>query len=200
MYRKLFKRIFDIFLSSAGILIALPLGLIFSLGIWFEDRGPIFYLQDRAGKDGEIFKSIKFRSMKRDAEKETGPIQARENDPRVTKIGMFLRKTAMDELPQLINIFKADMSFVGPRALRPVEVELTEDGKPRDIFHISGFKKRSSVTPGLTGAAQVFASRKILREEKFQYDIWYIDNMSFWLDLKLIVSSILITIKARWEK
>jgi len=91
------------------------------------------------------------------------------------------------------------MSFVGPRALRPMEIELAETPELRSIFQIPGFEKRSSVNPGLTGAAQVFASRSLAREEKFRYDFWYIDNMSFWLDIKLIVKSILITLKAKWD-
>lgn len=194
------KRVFDIFLSYMGLIASFPLWILFFLGIWLEDKGQLFYLQERVGENGRIFKSIKFRSMKADAEKDIGPIQAKDNDPRVTRIGRVLRGTAMDELPQLINILKADMSFVGPRALRPREIELTSVSKTRAIFQIPGFKKRASVKPGLTGVAQVFASRSISREEKFRYDLWYIDNMSLRLDIKLIAKSILATFKARWDR
>jgi lipopolysaccharide/colanic/teichoic acid biosynthesis glycosyltransferase len=143
---------------------------------------------------------MKFRSMMPDAEKNLGPVQAKKNDPRDTRIGRILRKTAMDELPQFINILKGEMSFVGPRALRPLEIESTDVSKVRNIFEIPGFQKRSSIKPGLTGAAQVFASRNLPREEKFKYDLWYVENMSFWLDIKLIAKSILTTLKARWDR
>jgi lipopolysaccharide/colanic/teichoic acid biosynthesis glycosyltransferase len=118
------KRLFDIVLSSIGLIGSSPLWLIFSLAVKLQDGGPIFYGQERVGKNGRIFKALKFRSMVPDAEKESGPIQATENDPRVTKTGKILRATAKDELPQLWNIFKGDMSFVGPRALRPKEKEV----------------------------------------------------------------------------
>jgi lipopolysaccharide/colanic/teichoic acid biosynthesis glycosyltransferase len=180
-----------------GLVFSFPLWIIFSFAIFLEDQGPVFYIQERVGKAGRIFKGLKFRSMASDAEQNSGPVQAIENDPRVTRIGRLLRKTAMDELPQLLNILKGDMSFVGPRALRKVEIET--DGTSRNVFEIPGFEKRSAVSPGLTGSAQVFASRSLLREEKFKFDLWYIDNMSFWLDILLIFKSIFVTLKARWD-
>jgi lipopolysaccharide/colanic/teichoic acid biosynthesis glycosyltransferase len=193
------KRFFDISLSFIGLVFSSPLWIIFSFAIFLEDRGPIFYVQERVGKGGRIFQGFKFRSMAPDAEQGIGPVQAVENDPRTTNIGKLLRKTAMDELPQLLNIFKGDMSFVGPRALRPEETELGTRLPARGIFQIPGFQKRSAILPGLTGAAQVFASRNLLREEKFKYDLWYIDNMNFWLDILLILKSIYITLRARWD-
>jgi lipopolysaccharide/colanic/teichoic acid biosynthesis glycosyltransferase len=193
------KRIFDFCLACSGIIFSLPLWLIFGFLVWQADRGHIFYLQERVGKNSRIFKGIKFRSMQPDAEEGSGPVQAKDNDPRVTNIGRFLRKTAMDELPQLWNIFKGDMSFVGPRALRPKETELNDNSKIISIFEIPGFQRRASIKPGLTGAAQVFASRKLSRKYKFNYDLWYVDNMSFWLDIKLIIKSFLITFRAKWD-
>lgn len=193
------KRIFDFLLALIGLFMSLPFWLIFSLAIWLEDKESVFYFQERVGKNSEIFKSIKFRSMIPEAEKNLGPIQAKKNDPRSTKIGRILRKTAMDELPQLVNILKGEMSFVGPRALRPMETEPTDALRVRDIFHIPGFEKRASIRPGLTGVTQVFASRSLAREEKFKYDLWYIENMNFWLDIRLIFKSILVTLKARWD-
>ncbi len=118
------KRLFDIFLSSIGLIGSAPLWIVFALAIKLEDRGPVFYRKERVGKNGRIFKALKFRSMIPDAEKHTGAVWASENDPRVTKVGRILRATAMDELPQLLNILKGDMSFVGPRALRPQEREV----------------------------------------------------------------------------
>lgn len=194
------KRAFDFSLAFTGIILSLPFWVLFSVLIWLEDGGSIFYSQDRVGKDGIIFKNIKFRSMILDAEKGLGPVQAQRNDPRDLRIGRLMRKMAMDELPQLINILKGEMSFVGPRALRPIEKEVVGDSyEPRPIFEIPGFAKRASIRPGLTGVAQVFAPRSILREEKFKYDLWYVDHMNFWLDLKLIALSFLITFKAKWD-
>ena len=193
------KRLFDIFLSSIGIIASSPLWVIFPLAIKIEDRGPIFYFQERVGKRGRIFRAIKFRSMIKDAEKHTGPVQAIEHDPRVTKVGRILRATAMDELPQLINILKGDMSFVGPRALRPEEKEVYGNPEKRKIEDIPRYKKRLIVRPGLTGLAQVYLSTDAPRPKKFRYDIVYINRRTFLLALKLILLSFIITFKGKWE-
>jgi lipopolysaccharide/colanic/teichoic acid biosynthesis glycosyltransferase len=200
MRRALFlKRPFDIVLSSLGILLSSPLWLLIAALIWLEDRGPVFYHQARVGKAGRIFKALKFRSMIRDAETENGPIQAVENDPRVTKVGRVLRATAMDELPQLLNIFKGEMSFVGPRALRPHEQEVRGSPDTRDIEDIPGYQTRHAVRPGLTGLTQVYLPGDTPRRKKFRYDILYIKKRSFWLDLKLIALSFWITFRGKWE-
>jgi lipopolysaccharide/colanic/teichoic acid biosynthesis glycosyltransferase len=193
------KRIFDIMLSSVGLICSAPLWLVIMLRIKMEDRGPIFYLQDRVGKGGRLFKVIKFRSMVVNAEGTTGPIQAAEHDPRVTKIGRMLRKTAMDELPQLVNIWKGDMSFVGPRALRPGEKEVRGDSAVVDMSSIPGYKDRLAVKPGLTGLAQIYLPADALRKNKFRYDILYIKNNGFCFDLKLILLSFWITFRGKWE-
>ena len=193
------KRAFDIFLSSLGLLISSPLWIIIILKIKLEDGGPVFYLQERVGKKGRIFRVIKFRSMVVDAEKGVGAVQATEHDPRVTKIGRFLRKTAMDELPQLVNIFKGDMSFVGPRALRPSEKEVYGKDNEMEIEKIPGYYKRLEVTPGLTGIAQIYIPADATRRRKFRYDVIYIKNRSFCLDMKLILLSFWITFKGKWE-
>lgn len=157
-----------------------------------EDNGPVFYSQKRVGKDGIIFNALKFRSMVPDAEKNTGAVWATENDPRITRIGRFLRATAMDELPQLWNIFKGDMSFVGPRAERP---ELVENFARK----ITGYMKRFEVTPGLTGIAQVYGKYDTPPQHKLKYDLLYIKKKSFLLDIKLIALSFWITFKGKWE-
>jgi len=193
------KRIFDIILSLSGIIVSSPLWLLISLAIILDDGCPIFYLQDRIGKKGKIFKALKFRSMVNDAERETGPIQAKEKDPRVTRVGKILRATAMDELPQLINILKGDMSFVGPRALRPAELEIHGNPGTVSLEDIPGSKERQTVSPGLTGLAQVYLPADALREQKFGYDLQYIEMQSLWLDLKLIVLSFCITFRGKWE-
>jgi lipopolysaccharide/colanic/teichoic acid biosynthesis glycosyltransferase len=195
------KRLFDIILSSTGIVGSSPLWLIFSSAILAEDGLPIFYLQERVGKRGKIFKAIKFRSMFKDAEKGIGPVQAAEDDPRIMKIGRILRATAMDELPQLINILKGDMSFVGPRALRPEEIEVRDRRFNEPVFleNIHGYQERHAVRPGLTGLAQVYLPTDAPRYQKFRYDFLYIRNQSLFLDLKLIFLSFLITFRGRWE-
>src|SRR4030042_3853884 len=193
------KRLFDIFLSSIGIVGSFPLWLLFSLAIKIGDRGPVFYTQERVGKNGKTFKALKFRSMIKDAEKGAGPVQATENDPRVTKVGRILRATAMDELPQLVNILKGDMSFVGPRALRPKEKEVRGNPDEINIENVPGYKERLAVRPGLTGIAQVYLPTDALRSEKFQYDLLYIKKQSFLLDLKLIFLSFWITFRGKWE-
>lgn len=192
------KRLFDFVFSLICLFISFPLWIIIILLIKFQAGGPVFYIQERVGKDGKFFKGIKFCSMRPDAEKLTGPMQARENDPRTTKIGSLLRKTAMDELPQLISILKGEMSFVGPRALRPKERE-THDDRIKSVFDYPDFKERSKARPGLTGVAQIFAPRDISRSEKFKYDLWYIKNQSFLLDIYLIILSFFVTFSARWE-
>jgi len=193
------KRLFDILLSSLGLLLSTPLWIIIPLSVKAEDRGPIFYFQERVGRDGRIFRVIKFRSMMVDAERHTGAVQAIEHDPRVTRVGRLLRATAMDELPQLVNILKGDMSFVGPRALRPREREVAGDPNVLGIEQVPGYRERLAVTPGLTGLAQVYLPTDAPRREKFQYDLLYIQKQSFGLDLKLILLSFLITFRGRWE-
>ena len=173
--------------------------LLIAAAIKLEDRGPVFYTQERVGKDGKVFKVYKFRSMIPDAEKHTGPIQARENDPRVTRVGKILRATAMDELPQLWSIFKGDMSFVGPRALRPEEIEADPRSKYKRIEDFPNYSIRISVVPGLTGIAQVFAPRDVTRRNKFRYDALYVRKRSFLLDLELVFLSFLVTFSGGWE-
>jgi lipopolysaccharide/colanic/teichoic acid biosynthesis glycosyltransferase len=198
-FRGLFlKRPFDIALSGTGLLLSSPLWLAFSALIKLGDGGPVFYGQERVGRNGRIFKALKFRSMIVAAEKD-GPVQAVARDPRVTPIGRVLRATAMDELPQLLNIFKGDMSFVGPRALRPNEKEVHGDPDTRAIEEIPGFRERCAVRPGLTGLTQVFFPGETPRRKKFRVDNLYVRKMSFGLDLKLIVLSFWITFRGRWE-
>ena len=165
---------------------------IVPLLIWIEDRGPIFYSQKRIGKDKKIFKIFKFRTMVPNAEKMTGAVWSTKDDPRITKIGNFLRKTAIDEIPQLINIFKGEMSFVGPRAERP---ELHEEFSRK----IPNFDKRLEVTPGLSGLAQINGSYDLNPKDKLKFDIEYSNNMSLLFDIKIIFISILNSLTARWD-
>jgi lipopolysaccharide/colanic/teichoic acid biosynthesis glycosyltransferase len=193
------KRFFDIALSGLGLLVSSPLWLLLSAAIKLEDGGPVFYRQDRVGRGGRRFSAMKFRSMRPDAEAHTGPIQATEYDARVTRIGRWMRKTAMDELPQLWNILRGDMSFVGPRALRPGEIEAEADGRLVALEDVPGFEHRIRVRPGLTGLAQVYARRDVPRRQKFRYDRIYVKRRSWSLDMRLILLSFWISFLGTWE-
>ncbi len=192
------KRFFDAFLSGTGIIVSSPLWFLIAILIYLEDHRKIFFTQNRVGLNGGLFKAYKFRSMKDVDPQGSTELQASENDPRVTRVGKILRATAMDELPQLINILKGDMSFVGPRALLPAEIEINQNGNDEKNLQ-ELFVKRCSITPGLTGLAQIFLPRDVPREKKFEYDLLYIQKQSFLFDLKLIFLSFWITLRGKWE-
>jgi lipopolysaccharide/colanic/teichoic acid biosynthesis glycosyltransferase len=194
------KRAFDVALSAAGLVVSLPLWVLFAAAVKMEDGGPVFFTQERVGLNGRIFRALKFRSMIPDAEARTGPVQASAHDPRITRVGGFLRATAMDELPQLWNIFVGDMSFVGPRPLRPGEVDVMGDGHVVALKDIRGYEDRHRVRPGLTGLAQVYASRDLPRAGKFRLDCFYLKRAGFCLDLKLLLLSFWITGRGKWEE
>jgi sugar transferase (PEP-CTERM system associated) len=183
--KKLFKRILDISAAMSGILVFFPVFLLTAFLIKLESAGGIFYFQNRVGENGKIFKIIKFRSMRKDAEI-NGPIWAAENDSRVTKIGRFIRKTRIDELPQLINVLRGDMSLVGPRPERPEFIEnLAKD--------IPFYNNRHVVKPGITGWAQIYYSYGSSIDDalhKLEYDFYYIKNLSIVIDLMIIFQTI----------
>jgi len=193
------KRALDVALSGAGLLASAPLWAAIAAAIKLEDGGPVFYQQERSGRNGVPFPVWKFRSMIPDAEAVSGAIQSGEHDPRVTRIGRLLRMTAMDELPQLWSIFRGDMSFTGPRALRPGEIESLGNGEMELLEDVPGFAARASVLPGLTGIAQIYAPRDIPRRHKFKYDLLYVRRQSIWLDVRLILLSFWITARGSWE-
>ena len=193
------KRCFDVALAGAGLVVSAPIWLIALIAVRLEDGGPLMYQQDRVGQHGRVFRALKFRSMIVDAERHTGAVQAVADDPRVTRVGRVLRATAMDELPQLWNIFRGDMSFVGPRPLRPGELDTTA-AIPLALSAIPGYEARHRVRPGLTGIAQVYAPRNLRRTAKFRYDLLYERRASFCLDLILILRSFLITFRGGWER
>ncbi|MGP1611834.1 MAG: sugar transferase [Catonella sp.] len=182
MYRNCFKRIFDFALSIIAILLLSPLLIILILTGMIKMRGNPFFTQERPGKNGKIFKLIKFKSMnnKRDAEGNLLP-----DEVRLTSYGKFIRNTSLDELPELINIFKGDMAIVGPRPL--LVKYLTRYNKTQ--------ARRHEVRPGLTGLAQVNGRNAISWEEKFCYDVEYVDNLSFLMDFKIICKTALKVIK-----
>jgi len=193
------KRAFDFIVSSFALIITSVLWLTFAVAIKIEDRGPVFYCQKRWGKNKIPMNVYKFRTMVTNADEKFGHIQALENDPRITRVGKFLRATSLDEMPQILNIWRGEMSWVGPRALPMNEVQVKEENGVLPDDAIPGFDLRCKVRPGLTGMAQVYAPRDVPRRHKFRYDLIYIQNQSLWLDLKLIVLSLWITMRGRWE-
>ena len=173
------KRVFDIVVSSIMLLVASPFFLVIALLLKTTDKGPVFYTQTRLTKDGKEFSIYKFRTMVVDAEKKSGPVKAGDKDPRILPVGHFLRATRMDELPQLINILKGDMSLVGPRPERPELARIITKNIPE-------FEYRLKVKAGLTGYAQIYGRYCTTSYDKLKLDLTYIRNYSFWLDLKLM--------------
>lgn len=189
MYKKFGKRFFDIIFSALGLII---LGVIFipvALLIYMEDKGPIFYNAERLGKDGKIFKMYKFRSMKvnaPDIRLKDGSTYNGEDDPRVTKVGRFIRKTSLDEVPQFINIFKGDMSLIGPR---PDPIDWLE----RYPEEYKGFLM---IRPGVTGYSQAYYRNSADGLEKMKNDFYYKENYNFLMDIKIFFKTIINVVKS----
>ncbi len=194
-----FKWPLEAFLAVIGLLILLPVCLAVALAVWLEDRGPVFVHQVRVGRLGVPFRVIKFRTM-REQVAPTVQRQATFNDGRITRVGRVLRAMALDEIPQLLNVVRGDMSFVGPRALLPQEIEVDPRSRYHRIEEVPNYHVRISVRPGLTGLAQVYAPRDISRQKKFKYDALYVRKMSLWLDLRMIAVSIFISLTGRWPR
>ena len=182
-----YKRALDLLASTLGLIIGVPIIIIFGILVKLEDGGPIFYKQERLGKNNKKFYIYKIRSMKIDAEKIGGAQWAEKDDPRITKIGKFIRKTRIDEIPQLFNILNGEMSLIGPRPERP---ELTYKFEEE----IPGFINRLKIKPGLTGLAQVNGGYEISPEEKLRWDLIYIKTQSFIVDIKIILKTIKVVI------
>lgn len=180
---RVIKRTFDVAFSSALLILLSPLFLLITILIKIDSKGPIFFRQERVGMDGKRFEILKFRSMKTEAEKETGPVWAKDDDPRRTRIGSLLRTTSIDELPQLINVLKGEMSVVGPRPERPYFVEEFKTLVPK-------YLDRHRVKTGMTGWAQVNGLRgNTSLEERIKFDIYYIENWSLWFDVKILLKT-----------
>ena len=183
MYEKYVKRVFDIAIALAGFPIFLLLALIIGISIKFEDRGPVFYVAERIGKNGRLFRMYKFRSMKVNAPNwlntDGSTYNAKEN-PRVTRIGRFIRETSLDEVPQILNVLKGDMSIVGPRP----SLASALDTYRRDEFD------KLKVRPGITGYVQAFYRNDLPNREKRLTDAWYANNLSLGLDLRILLRTI----------
>ena len=173
MYKIFFKPLLDFVLSFLGLIISSPLFLIVFIALLFANKGKVFFLQNRPGKNEKIFKIIKFRTMndKRDAQGNLLP-----DEERLTSIGKLVRKTSLDEIPQLINVLLGNMSLIGPRPLLPEYLPLYNDFQ----------KKRHLIKPGITGWAQINGRNAVDWEKKFMFDVWYVENMSFLLDLQIM--------------
>lgn len=177
---ELLKRAMDIIIGSVAMIIMSPVMALFSILIKLDSEGPVIYRQERIGYDGRIFTMYKFRTMHKDAEKGTGPVWAKENDPRCTRVGRWLRRTNLDELPQVINVLRGDMSLVGPRPERPYFVNKFKQKIPQ-------YMRRHMVKSGITGWAQVNGLRgNTSVEERTRYDIFYVENWSLLLDLIIL--------------
>ncbi|HJQ68581.1 MAG TPA: TIGR03013 family XrtA/PEP-CTERM system glycosyltransferase [Blastocatellia bacterium] len=187
------RRIVNALLAALGFVVSLPVMVIVAIAVNIDSPGPIFYTQERVGKNGRRFKIIKFRSMRTDAEDASGPVWAEEADPRVTRVGRIIRKLRLDELPQFVNVIRGDMNFVGPRPERPVFVDRLGELIPY-------YSQRHLVKPGLTGWAQIkfpYGSTVEDAIEKLRYDLYYIKNQTFLLDLGIIFETIKIVLFGR---
>ncbi|MGO3182931.1 MAG: sugar transferase [Aequorivita sp.] len=177
MYRKVFKPIFDFFAAFIGLLVLSPIFVLVTLALAIANNGKPFFFQKRPGKNERIFRIIKFKSMndRKDADGNLLP-----DSERLTNVGNFVRKTSLDEIPQLINVLKGDMSFIGPRPLLPQYLSLYNDFQ----------KQRHFVKPGISGWAQVNGRNTVSWTQKFEYDVWYVKNQSFFLDLKILIMTV----------
>lgn len=195
----LLKRPLDFVLSTIGLVLSSPLWLLIAIAIKLDDGGDIFYEQERWGRGGRTFTVRKFRTMVMNADEKYGIKQAAEDDDRITRVGRLLRATGMDELPQLLAIWRGEMSLVGPRALAIGEKVTDRNGELVTYEQLSGFRERLSVTPGLTSIATIFIPKDAHPRRKFRYDLLYIRRQSFWLDVYLIALSLWISIRGKWE-
>lgn len=190
------KKVLDLVFSSVLLILCLPLFPVVALMIKLDSPGPVFYSQQRVGLNGKVFTIYKFRSMGQDSEKETGASWAQEDDPRVTRFGAFIRKTRIDELPQLFNVLKGDMSFIGPRPERPEFVSQISKVTPY-------YAERHAIKPGITGWAQVmypYGASLGDAVEKLRYDLYYINNLSVFLELYIIFETIKIVLFRRGSR
>jgi sugar transferase (PEP-CTERM system associated) len=192
-FTHLYKRVFGMSLSLLGMLLSAPLMAVIAILIKLESRGPVLLRQERVGENGKVFSLYKFRSMYLDAEERSGPVWAKANDARVTRVGRLIRRARLDELPQFVNVLKGDMSFVGPRPERPHFVDQLKKEIPY-------YNQRHSVKPGITGWAQIryqYGSSVADTVEKLQYDLFYIKNMSIVLDLFILFQTVKIVVQRR---
>lgn len=183
MYKYFFKRFFDIIFSFLGLIIAAIPMLLIALAIKIDSKGPVIFKQERLGKNGKVFKILKFRSMCVGAEQTGSGVYSGKGDARVTKVGNFLRKTSLDEIPQLISVLKGDMSFIGPRpplTYHPWTLDKYTDEQ----------KRMFDVRPGITGWAQINGRKDVEWNKRIKLNVWYVDHVSMWLDIKILFKTV----------
>ncbi len=188
MYKKIVKRVLDFIMACVMVIPFVIVYMFVAIAIKIDDRGPVFYNVLRLGKDGKIYKMYKFRSMKVNAEdirNADGSTYNGEDDPRLTRVGKFIRKTSIDELPQIINVLIGNMSFIGPRPDLPEHMKLYTDSE----------KRKLEVLPGITGYNQAYYRNSVEWKDRIKNDIYYIDNMSFLLDVKVVLKTISILVR-----
>jgi len=180
----LVKEVFDKIVSFISLVVLLPLFLVVAILIKLDSPGPVFFLQDRVGKDGKIFKVFKFRTMTSDAPEKTKGKYIDKSNPYVTRVGKILRRTGIDELPQLINVLKGEMSLVGPRPTLPYQVAKYNEHQT----------KRLLMKPGITSWALIHGRNKLTWPERIEYDVWYVEHWSFWLDIKILLKTVWVVV------
>ena len=179
------KEIFDKIFSFLALVVLLPIFLIVAILIKIYSKGSVFFLQERVGKDGKIFKVFKFRTMTVDAEEKTKGKYIEKSNPYVTRTGKFLRRSGIDELPQLINVLRGEMSLAGPRPTLPYQVAKYNDYQ----------RKRLLMKPGITSWALIHGRNKLTWPERIEYDVWYVEHWSFWLDIKIFFKTVWVVAK-----
>lgn len=177
MYKSIFKRLLDFLAALTGFILLSPIFIVVTIGLFFANQGKPFFFQVRPGKNERLFKIIKFKTMN---DKKGVDGQLLPDSERLTKIGSFVRKTSLDEIPQLLNVIKGDMSLIGPRPLLPQYLPLYNKQQ----------KRRHEIQPGITGWAQINGRNAISWNQKFEYDVWYVDNCNFILDIKILFLTI----------
>ena len=183
MYKHFFKRFFDIVFSFLGLIIAALPMLIIAIAIKIDSKGPVIFKQERLGKNGKVFKILKFRSMCVGAERTGSGVYSGKGDARVTKVGKLLRKTTLDEIPQLLSVLKGDMSFIGPRpplTYHPWALDKYTDEQ----------KRMFDVRPGITGWAQINGRKDVEWNKRIRLNVWYVDHVSMWLDIKILFKTV----------
>lgn len=188
MYKHFFKRLFDILVSFLGLIVCSPILIIVAIAVKVDSKGPVLFKQKRIGKNGRVFNIYKFRSMCVGAENTGSGVYSGKGDARVTRVGKFLRATSLDELPQFLNLLKGDMSLIGPRP------PLTYHPWPYDKY-TEEQKRMFNVRPGITGWAQVNGRKEVEWNKRIELNVWYVDHISFWLDIKIVFMTIFKVLK-----